>query len=262
MPNREYPAHVQRELSIDRPVRRGDRGMKARRIQEWLTFHQFATTIDDDFGEATERCVLKFQESKNLPETGIVDEATWQELISPLAKALVPVRPAGDDGLPEVIFRIAKQHLVQHPIELGGDNRGAWVRVYLGGNEGREWKWCAGFITFVMKQACMVLERPTPIPGSYSCDSLAYQAREAGLFVRGRDLEEGRIQWSSLGTAQIFLVRNTSTDWTHTGFSFEGQGKTFSTIEGNTNDEGSNNGYEVCQSVRAVSGKDFIRFPE
>lgn len=212
MPNIEYPAHVQRELAIDCPARRGVRGIKARRIQEWLTFHRFATTIDSDFGEATERCVRRFQESKGLELNGEVDEATWQELVSPLAKALALEQPAGDDGFPEMILKFAKQHLTQHPIELGGDNRGVWVRVYMGGNEGRQWRWCAGFVTFVMKQACMAFKRPIPIAGSYSCDFLAYQAREAGLFVRGRDLEEGRMPWSSLGTAQIFLVRYTATD--------------------------------------------------
>ncbi len=34
----------------------------------------------------------------------------------------------------------------------------------------------------------------------------------------------------------------------------------FETIEGNTNDEGSREGYEVCQRVRGYPGKDFIVF--
>ena len=94
---------------------------------------------------------------------------------------------------------------------------------------------------------------------SFSCDSLAYQAKEAGLFVKGIDIEKENVDWSDLGTSQIFLVRQTSTDWTHTGFSFEGAGPTYSTVEGNTNDEGVAEGFEVCQRVRSISKKDFIR---
>jgi len=38
----------------------------------------------------------------------------------------------------------------------------------------------------------------------------------------------------------------------------------FETIEGNTNDEGSPNGYEVCRRIRGYRKKDFIRieFPQ
>jgi hypothetical protein len=32
----------------------------------------------------------------------------------------------------------------------------------------------------------------------------------------------------------------------------------FETIEGNTNDEGSREGYEVCHRVRGYGSKDFI----
>jgi hypothetical protein len=103
------------------------------------------------------------------------------------------------------------------------------------------------------------LEHQAPIAGSYSCDSLAYQAKEAGLFVKGTDIEKENVAWPELGTSQIFLVRQTSTDWTHTGFSFDGVGSTYSTVEGNTSDDGSAEGFEVCQRTRSVTKKDFIR---
>jgi hypothetical protein len=31
---------------------------------------------------------------------------------------------------------------------------------------------------------------------------------------------------------------------------------------GNTNDDGSANGYEVCKCLRSISRKDLIRFPD
>ncbi|MBN1559849.1 peptidoglycan-binding protein [candidate division KSB1 bacterium] len=230
-------------------------------MQEWVTFHGYATPVDADFGPATENAVQFFQQAASLPVTGIVDEATWNEMIVPLVRALAPIPINADDTPAKVLLRVAQQHLAQHPLELGGPNRGVWVRLYMGGNDGPEWLWCAGFVTFLLKQTCSLLERPMPIPGSYSCDSLAYQAREAGLFVYGTQLANGAVNWGALGDSQFFLVRRTSTDWTHTGLSFAGVHDTFSTIEGNTNDEGYNNGYEVCQRTRGISSKDFIRMP-
>lgn len=261
MPTPDYPSHVQSERSIALPVSRGARGMKVKRVQEWLTFHQQATSIDESFGPATERCVRSFQSSVNLQQTGIVDAATWDELVRPLREALALPAPAAGEGLPEMMRRIARQHLAQHPVELGGENLGIWVRVYMGGAEGYDCKWCAGFVTFVMKQACMALGCALPIAGSSSCDSLAYQADAKKLLINGSKLEADPGLWSSLGACQIFLVRRTDTDWTHAGFSFDGSGEIFTSIEGNSNDDGIGSGYEVCSRTRgAVGEKDFIRF--
>ena len=256
-----FPAHVQKELAFDGVIRKGDIGPRVRRVQEWLKINGFGTGIDADFGDATKKCVTRFQHSKELQETGEVDQQTWNLLVDPLVKALAPLNFTSGTKLSEAVLRVAEQHLRQHPIEVGGDNRGPWVRVYLDGNEGLSWRWCAGFVTFVMKQACMELGQSLPIAGSYSCDSLAYQAKQTDLFVPGADVESGSVAWSALGPAQIFLVRRTPTDWTHTGFSFDGAATVFSTIEGNTNEDGSANGFEVARRIRSVPKKDFIRLP-
>ena len=56
----------------------------------------------------------------------------------------------------------------------------------------------------------------------------------------------------------IFLNRKTSTDWTHTGIVTEVGDGWFRTIEGNTNDEGSREGYEACARTRGFKGRDFV----
>jgi hypothetical protein len=61
-----------------------------------------------------------------------------------------------------------------------------------------------------------------------------------------------------VGPLAIFLVRHSPGDWCHTGFAVRGEGGTFATIEGNTNDDGSSNGFEVCGRSRSVKEKDFI----
>jgi hypothetical protein len=53
-------------------------------------------------------------------------------------------------------------------------------------------------------------------------------------------------------------VRKTASDWTHTGIVVEVGPEGFKTIEGNTNDEGVSNGFEVCMRSRSYKDKDFI----
>jgi putative peptidoglycan binding protein len=256
-----YPNYVARELTLNGVLRRGDSGVAVRRVQEWLSIQAFATAIDGDFGPATQQCVTKFQQSRGMQAIGEVSQETWAALIEPMQRALAFVQPSPGAGLRQTVRQVASQHLAQHPIEVGGDNRGPWVRIYVEGNQGPDWRWCAGFVTFVLKQACMSLGTPMPIEGSVSCDALLYQAKAVGLRVRDSEIESGQTTWSAMGEAAIFLVRRTATDWTHTGFCLDGADDIFSTIEGNTNDDGSNNGYEVCNRTRSVPNKDFIRLP-
>jgi hypothetical protein len=251
------PSSVRSELDFPGLVQTGAKGMKARRVQEWLTFHDEKIVIDADFGDATETAVRAFQSANGLSVNGRVDQKTWDALVDPMRTAVSATVPQSS-ALDAAILKVARAHLKVHPIELGGENLGPWVRAYCG-SDGAEMKWCAGFVSFVIRQACELTGAAKPIPGSLSCDSLAYQARQGSRFVSGVSIGNGQNPWSSLGTCQVFLVRHSATDWTHTGFSFEGDDQVFSTIEGNTNDDGSANGYEVCQRSRSLMAKDFIR---
>jgi len=232
--------------------------MNARRVQEWVTYHGHATSIDSDYGGGTTRAVESFQTVVGLPKTGRVNQATWDALVQPMVDAVSATVPSSDP-LDVAVYKLAKIHLKLHPREAGEDNEGAWVRAYMDGNQGVEWKWCAGFVTFLLKQAKSIIGGSLPIAGSFSCDLLASQAQSASRFVRGTSLASGATSWTSLGKCCIFLVRRTSSDWTHTGLAMDGAGSAFATIEGNTNDEGSSNGYEVCARSRSIDSKDFIK---
>jgi hypothetical protein len=261
LPELIFPAHVSKEIIISDVVKKGNKGDNVKRVQEWLSLRGFGTAIDRDFGPATEHCVKNFQEANHLRVTGIVDQATYDSLISPLKQALkiIPVTP--DDKLPNLVLKYAQQHLAQHPLEIGGQNRGPWVRIYLDGNEGTPWAWCAGFVTFILKQACLTLNRPMPIVGSFRCNELAQQAKDKNLFVRSNDITNGTVSWQTLNPCSIFLVRKDS-HWSHTGFACQPNGDSFATIEGNTNDDGNAEGYEACIRTRSLSQKDFIRIPQ
>ena len=241
------------DLNLDKDYGRGSNGKKVKLIQEWLCFHGFNIAIDGDFGPATEYATKAFQKKKNLDINGMVNKDTFARLIEPMQKVLKPISGEGKK-LGNLVAAYAKQHLKQHPVEIGGQNKGPWVRLYMAGNEGAAWPWCAGFACFIVKQACEALAVPMPIQPSFSCDFLAARAKEKDIFLAGA---EAAIK-AKITPGSLFLNRRTSTDWTHTGIVLKADEDVFHTIEGNTNDEGSREGYEVCKRIRGYKDKDFI----
>ncbi len=247
---------VRAELNWTVPIAVGAKKMAAKRVQEWLEFAGFGTPIDSDFGPATQLRVRDFQASKNLPVTGTVDINTFEALVDPLVKAVAPLGSAGKT-LSQLVCEYARQHVKIHPIELGGENSGPWVRAYMGW-EGKDAKWCAGFACFMLEQACNTLGMKVPIPTSASCDALALAAKHAGKFVSGAAIANGSFPVSNISPGSFFLLRKTPSDWTHVGVVSDAQAGTFRTFEGNTDSAGTSNGFEATARARGYARKDFI----
>jgi peptidoglycan hydrolase-like protein with peptidoglycan-binding domain len=139
------------DLKLEKNLKRGNRGEKVKLIQEWLKFHRLHMVIDGIFGPATDYAVRQFQRKKNLGVDGIVGPITFSALVNPMKEVLKSIEP-GNRSSRQLVVAHAKQHLKQKPIEIGGENKGPWVRLYMKGNEGHQWKWCAGFISFILEQ--------------------------------------------------------------------------------------------------------------
>ena len=244
---------IPKELTFTGPYQRGLRGKTASLIQEWATLQGFPTSIDGDFGPATEKAVKRFQESQGLRVDGIVDQDTFTALTAPMVRALTPISGEGIT-FNELVVAYANQHLAEHPLEVGASNCGPWVRLYMNGNQGRKWYWCAGFVCFILRQAATTLNKPMPFKSTFSCDVLAERARGKGIFVSERALDP-----MAMLPGSIFLVRSSPGDWTHTGLAIAFDDETFETIEGNTNDDGHRDGYEVCKRDRGYRKKDFVK---
>jgi hypothetical protein len=220
-----------------------------------LTFRGINLVIDGDFGPATELGVRRFQSSHGLSETGVIDIETFQNVIMPILRANAIIQNP-NMPLNELIIAYAKQHLIEHPREVGGRNCGPWVRMYL---RDQEDAWCAGFVFYCLDQAFHTRGVLLPIRSTFSCDSLAKQAREAHFFICQADINKMANRELEIRPGTIFLKRRTSTDWIHTGLVVAASSETFDTIEGNTNDDGSHAGYEVCSRIRCYSNMDFIK---
>ncbi len=241
-------------MFFDESHERGDQGMGVKRIQEWLCLNNLNVTIDGDFGPATEEAVKQFQTRNQLEPTGVVDKECFGLLVEPMINATNPIMVSECIPLGEMIVRYAQQHLGQHPLEVGGQNKGPWVRLYMNGNEGTQWPWCAGFACFILKQACESLEVPLPIVPSSSCDSIAKSAKQQGLFLAESDATDK----TRISPGSFFEYEKHLTIGLHVGIVVEAKEEFFTTIEGNTNDEGSHEGYEVCNRLRGYANKDFV----
>jgi hypothetical protein len=210
---------------------RGANGPTVRILQEHLTLAGYPPLIDGDFGPATERALM-LATRHIFGGQKITDAATNFDLTQPMYRAL---------SARGSLLDIARAYLVEHPREVGGNNRGPWVRTFCDGVEGRAW--CGYAVRHLARQAGEPwAERISP-----SCDVTAARA-----------LHDGR--WSSTPiVGGLFLVRRTPTDWTHMGIVLDAGPGWISTWEGNANDEGGREGHEVCGRTRGIGRLDFVR---
>lgn len=252
---------IPNEYSVELPVKRGQKNSKdVKLVQEWLTLHGISVRVDGDFGPATEAAVRKFQTKNKLRQLGYVDELTFRALMSPITRVCAVLPTTASDVSARVVAA-ARVHLREHPREVGGSNMGPWVRLYTKGKQGPDWPWCAAFVTYLINQGKETLKpKPTTIEGSVSCDELARQAKALDKFVAEADIKSGTVDRSVLVPGTIFLVRNpkNAEDWTHTGVVTAFHTEYLDTIEGNTNDAGDREGYEVCKRTRGYKNMDFI----
>jgi peptidoglycan hydrolase-like protein with peptidoglycan-binding domain len=249
-----------KEIQISSTQKRGGTGNKRKdveKIQSWLTLfsianpeHATTTSIDGDFGSATERAVMNFQKAKNFAQSGIVDQNLFESLCDPMKIAFT--ESVKGNNLRQRIVNVAKQHAECMPYELvihGKSNTGPWVRSYMDGHEGTEWFWCMGFAQAIIDQAASSFNKSIKdlMPLTYSCDTVGTTGLANGNLFR---FEKVRKDPTLVKPGDIFLVQKTPFDWIHTGIIVSRNDEIFETIEGNSNNEGSNNGNRVCRRIR------------
>jgi hypothetical protein len=133
--------------------------------------------------------------------------------------------------------------------EATNKNDGPWVEAIqrVTGNK-RGDPWCASYVTFCLDIA---FRGKNPLVRSASCDVMLSDARKKGWIT---DKPE---------PGDVFLVMKHENDAIHTGF-VSGVGKTsVKTIEGNTNNDGSREGWGVFARERRFNPNlIFIRIPK
>lgn len=230
-----------------------------RRAQEWLNLQDCVTPIDGGYGDSTKEQVRRFQEKNGRPQTGEIDAETWALLTEPMRRALAPLQLPAGASLEDAVIAAARQHIAQKPTEIGGNNRGPWVRLYMKGDEGEAQKWCAGFVSLMVAQACRDLGIKLPFKRQVGVDALVADAKASGRFIGEKDVKDPVLRRSRVTPGMLFVVRASPTDWTHTGIVLQLKDTTFDSLEGNTGGDGGTDGPNARIGNRSYAGKDFIR---
>lgn len=257
-------AHVEAELAHPGPLAIGAGTTAAerkavRRLQEWLHIHERVTPIDGDFGDSTSDQLKAFQAANGRPATGQLDPETWALLTAPMRHALAKVEMPPGTALEDTVVAIARQHVAQRPIEVGGNNCGPWVRLYMQGREGSAQAWCAGFVSFVVAQAARDLNVKVAFKRQVWVPSLAEDAQQSGRFVAAKEVDTPVKRASKLRPGHIFVIKGSDPPWTHTGFVLAVNDKSFDTLEGNVGGDSGINGPNARQGNYAFGDKDFLR---
>jgi hypothetical protein len=240
-------------------MRPGAKGPYVKRVQEWLNLKRFTdpgwtynVDVDSDYGPVTERVVKLFQQANQLVEDGIVGQKTYTALTRPMIKAFSRLPSDDATTIRQLIVGYAEQHLANHPMELNYSNMGPWVRAYMDGNEGKEWAWCLGFVQTILDQAYSTLDRSflDIMPKTVGCDVLGDYGKLHNKLLVNSVL---RNQQGQAKKGDAFLIAHMGYGWSHTGIVTDVIGTQVHTIEGNTNENGSPEGFEVRRKIRDFS---------
>lgn len=250
-----------KECSVFLPIKRGMQGRSVRLIQEWLSLHDHGTTIDGDFGPATEAVVRRFQTFSQIHPTGLVDEATMKALLMPMMSATKQLATTAET-FSQRVLAAARQHLKQRPRALPGAHNGPWIRLYTGGHEGPDRHWSAPFVSYLLDQAAEGLPAEArPIDKYDNVTAIAAAAIRRGVFVPGTVALEDKTIMADLRPGNIVLRRHPERDdaWIHCGIVTAFLADYVETIEVAVDDAGHSAGSEVTRRFRGYRHLDFVK---
>ncbi len=145
-----------------------------------------------------------------------------------------------------------KVALTQNGIEEKprGSNAGKEVEAYLRSvGLPKGYSWCMAFVYWCVNKACIANGRINPL------------VRTGGVLKQYNECTLRKLPKTSSAVkpGDIFIMEFGG-GLGHTGFVEKVEGQLIYTIEGNTNDDGSREGYEVAKRVRPISSlKGFIQ---
>ncbi len=257
--------HYLQELNIKSSyIKKGDKGADVKRVQEWIMLWNLMNNefeapiaIDSDFGPGTLRAIKKFQDFKDLQPDGIIGNKTWRALTQNMKEAFSIIDKS---SLSSLIIAYSEVHINAEAREII-QNKGPWVRAYTNGFDGSDYAWCMGFVMTILDQAYSTLgdDLINHIPYTLSCDGIGKFALEKKKLIRNKAIKTPEKQ---IKPGDIFLrcSKTNDRDWTHTGFVTKVKGNIIHTIEGNTNDEGIRDGFEVCRRERNLKKENLDIF--
>jgi hypothetical protein len=142
-------------------------------------------------------------------------------------------------GMQAVKDGLANLHVCEDP---KGSNRGKWIDTYntfAGAPLGSSW--CCSFLVYRVYQAADALKISCPIPKTPYVPALYAWGKQHG---RACDTPQ-----PGMAFVEYFPELN---GYHHTGLVASASGISFTTVEGNSNNDGSREGYEVASNTRTL----------
>ena len=177
-------------------IKKGDKGAKVKQVQRLLVKRGYPIKIDGNFGRRTQAAAKAFQ-SQNLDQhgqpltvDGKIGPLTWWSLNHPkpdirtpgaIDYLKMPPRNMGGSARGRAALKSAIGQLKAGAREIGGNNRGPWVRKYLkptGLKQGNPW--CAAFVSWCFLQACKGNESQMPFSYSPGARAIRRQFKRKG----------------------------------------------------------------------------------
>ncbi|MBM3810455.1 MAG: CHAP domain-containing protein [Acidimicrobiia bacterium] len=221
-----------------------DSGPEVRRLQQLLLDRGYPAHTEGTFDKETKDLVRAFQ-SQNLDQHGnplVVDgkvgSLTWWSLENPKPRIQTPAAvdfrkmppvKAGGSKMGRKALGKAIKELRDEAGEVGGGNRGPWIRKYLapaGLEDGHSW--CAGFASWCYLKASGSKLDKMPFPYSASARDLMNKMRNLGYTSGPADNYEPK------PGDLVFWWRVRADGWQgHVGLVYELKDGMLYTIEGN-----------------------------
>lgn len=140
-----------------------------------------------------------------------------------------------------------------------GSNRGQMVSAYLASTGlGSGYPWCMAFVYYVFNELSKQLGQTNPLPKTAGVMNHWSKATKDEKIT----IEQARQDPNLIRPGQIFIMSRPGKGLGHTGIviGVDPQKGTFTTIEGNTNDQQSGEGDRVGVNVRRINSKTLIGF--
>ena len=263
----QFPGRI-----IKEGERNGDivRALKARLNEVLgLTGEQLLSVDNPSFGPKMKNAVLTFQarnvDSQGTPlkTDGEIGSVAWEILFGPDS---VQVSTATSDDLLALTLRVARAEEVALVREVRPPfNRGPRVDEYQirtglklrPGADG--FAWCACFLYWCFDEAAGQLGRRNPVIKTAGCQDHWNRAREAGIAQVTPARATNNPELVKPGMIFIMAFGQGAG---HTGIVESVQGGFIKTIEGNSNTEGSRDGFGVFSLTRKINSinKGFIDY--
>ncbi len=181
-------------------IKKGHTGELVRELQAILNELDYNVPITGTFDTKTEQVVKNFQSShldkheQPLTVDGVVGQLTWWALENPRPSVVsgtieydIPPDEYGESPLGRAALLAAINELKAGAGEVGGNNKGPWVRKYMepaGLPDG--YPWCAAFVSWCFLQAVGGDRRDMPFNYSAGARDIFNQLKNKGWSFTGQ----------------------------------------------------------------------------